>query len=131
MVENGSHWDFQESFAKDHPRKWKFGRPSIAEVLARPADYAEQEEQKFRGRVTNPGYTLLKEQVEEVLATLTDRENKVIRLRFGLDGGHTRTQAQVGQEIGRSRWTASRIERRALKKLRHPSTVQPLKDYLS
>ena len=66
-------------------------------------------------------HRLFKEQVEEALGSLTERERKVISLRKGLDDGRSRTQAQVGQEIGRSRWTVGRIERRALRKLRHPS----------
>jgi RNA polymerase sigma factor (sigma-70 family) len=100
--------------------------PSVEEILTRPADYLERQKE-----VRQSSHRLLKEQVEDVLATLTEKENKVMRLRFGLEDGHFRTQAQVGQEIGRSRWTAGRIEKRALQKLRRPSTVQPLKDYLA
>ena len=65
----------------------------------------------------------LKAQVEEVMSTLTTRERRVLELRFGLEDGRSRTQIEAGKEIGRSRWTVGRIERRAIRKLRHPSTV--------
>ena len=80
--------------------------------------------------VEQGSYQLLREQVEEVLNSLTERERKVMYLRFGLDDGQSRTLTEVGQEIGRSRWTAGRIERRALRKLRHPSRTKTLRDYL-
>jgi RNA polymerase primary sigma factor len=75
-------------------------------------------------------FTLLKEQLEEVLETLTGREEKVLRLRFGLDDGHTRTLEEVGQEFGVTRERIRQIEAKALRKLRHPSRSKKLKDYL-
>lgn len=73
---------------------------------------------------------LLKEQLEEVLDTLTPREEKVLRLRFGLDDGRSRTLEEVGQEFGVTRERIRQIEAKALRKLRHPSRSKKLKDYL-
>ena len=75
-------------------------------------------------------YILLKEQLEEVLETLTPREAKVLRLRFGLDDGRSRTLEEVGQEFGVTRERIRPIEAKALRKLRHPSRSRKLKDYL-
>ena len=75
-------------------------------------------------------YTLLKEQLNEVLATLTDREQKVLRLRFGLDDGRGRTLEEVGKEFNVTRERIRQIEAKALRKLRHPSRSKKLKDYL-
>ncbi len=75
-------------------------------------------------------FILLKEQLEEVLDTLTPREEKVLRLRFGLDDGRTRTLEEVGQEFGVTRERIRQIEAKALRKLRHPSRSKKLKDYL-
>ncbi|NLT95280.1 MAG: RNA polymerase sigma factor RpoD [Clostridia bacterium] len=75
-------------------------------------------------------YTLLKEQLEGVLDTLTPREEKVLRLRFGLDDGRSRTLEEVGQEFGVTRERIRQIESKALRKLRHPSRSRKLKDYL-
>ncbi len=75
-------------------------------------------------------YVLLKEQLEEVLDTLTPREEKVLRLRFGLDDGRSRTLEEVGQEFGVTRERIRQIEAKALRKLRHPSRSRKLKDYL-
>ena len=72
-------------------------------------------------------FTLLKEQLVEVLSTLTDREQKVLRLRFGLDDGRARTLEEVGKEFNVTR---EQIEAKALRKLRHPSRSRKLKDYL-
>lgn len=79
------------------------------------------------GRISE---TLLKEQVELVLAGLTDRERKVFKLRFGLEDGRFQTLVEVGQEIGRSRYTAGRIERSALAKLSLATRTKTLDDYL-
>lgn len=73
---------------------------------------------------------LLKEQLLEVLATLTDREQKVLRLRFGLDDGKARTLEEVGKEFEVTRERIRQIEAKALRKLRHPSRSRKLKDYL-
>jgi len=75
-------------------------------------------------------FTLLKEQLMEVLGTLTDREQKVLRLRFGLDDGRARTLEEVGKEFNVTRERIRQIEAKALRKLRHPSRSRKLKDYL-
>jgi len=75
-------------------------------------------------------FTLLKEQLIEVLDTLTDREEKVLRLRFGLDDGRARTLEEVGREFNVTRERIRQIEAKALRKLRHPSRSKKLKDYL-
>lgn len=75
-------------------------------------------------------FTLLKEQLIEVLDTLTDREQKVLRLRFGLDDGRARTLEEVGKEFSVTRERIRQIEAKALRKLRHPSRSKKLKDYL-
>lgn len=75
-------------------------------------------------------FTLLKEQLSEVLETLTEREQKVLRLRFGLDDGRARTLEEVGREFNVTRERIRQIEAKALRKLRHPSRSRKLKDYL-
>ena len=75
-------------------------------------------------------FTLLKEQLNEVLSTLTEREQKVLRLRFGLDDGRGRTLEEVGKEFNVTRERIRQIEAKALRKLRHPSRSRKLKDYL-
>ncbi|MGX7199248.1 RNA polymerase sigma factor RpoD [Enterococcus nangangensis] len=75
-------------------------------------------------------YELLKEQLEDVLDTLTDREENVLRLRFGLDDGRTRTLEEVGKVFGVTRERIRQIEAKALRKLRHPSRSKQLKDFL-
>ena len=81
-----------------------------------PEDYTENE--------------LLKDEISEVLLTLTEREEKVIRLRFGLEDGRPRTLEEVGQLFGVTRERIRQIEAKALRKLRHPSRSRKLKDYL-
>ena len=76
-------------------------------------------------------YTLLKEQLEEVMGTLTPREAKVLKLRFGLEDGKARTLEEVGKEFKVTRERIRQIEAKALRKLRHPSRSKKLKDYMS
>ena len=76
-------------------------------------------------------YTLLKEQLAEVMQTLTPREAKVLRLRFGLDDGKARTLEEVGKEFDVTRERIRQIEAKALRKLRHPSRSKKLKDYMT
>ena len=75
-------------------------------------------------------FTLLKEQLMEVLDSLTPREKKVLRLRFGLDDGKARTLEEVGKEFNVTRERIRQIEAKALRKLRHPSRSKKLKDFL-
>ena len=75
-------------------------------------------------------YTLLREQLDEVMSTLTPREAKVLRLRFGLDDGKARTLEEVGKEFDVTRERIRQIEAKALRKLRHPSRSKKLKDYM-
>ena len=76
-------------------------------------------------------YTLLREQLEEVMSTLTPREAKVLRLRFGLIDGKARTLEEVGKEFDVTRERIRQIEAKALRKLRHPSRSKKLKDYMT
>ena len=91
-------------------------------------DFIEDEEAPAPAEAAS--FILLKEQLEEVLETLTPREKKVLRLRFGLDDGRARTLEEVGQEFGVTRERIRQIEAKALRKLRHPSRSKKLKDYL-
>ena len=85
-------------------------------VVASPADAAS--------------FQLLKEQVEEVLNTLNDRERRVLQLRFGLEDGRSRTLEEVGREFGVTRERIRQIEAKALRKLRHPTRSRRLKVFL-
>ena len=73
---------------------------------------------------------MLKDEISEVLLTLTEREERVIRLRFGLEDGKSRTLEEVGQMFGVTRERIRQIEAKALRKLRHPSRSRKLKDYM-
>jgi RNA polymerase primary sigma factor len=74
---------------------------------------------------------LLREQMKDILDSLTARERRVLRLRFGLDDGQSRTLEEVGQKLGVTRERVRQIEAKALRKLRHPLRSRKLKDYLS
>ena len=76
-------------------------------------------------------FTLLKEQLMSVLSTLTPREEKVLRLRFGIEDGRTRTLEEVGKEFNVTRARIRQIEAKALRKLRHPSRSKKLRDFLN
>ncbi len=88
------------------------------------------EDQEVQAPAEAAAFELLKEQLEDVLDTLTPREQKVLRLRFGLDDGRTRTLEEVGQVFGVTRERIRQIEAKALRKLRHPMRSKRLKDYL-
>lgn len=88
------------------------------------------EDQDAKAPAEEASYTLLREQLDDVLHTLTDREQKVLRLRFGLDDGRARTLEEVGQKFGVTRERIRQIEAKTLRKLRHPSRSKKLKDYL-
>ncbi|MBA2878935.1 RNA polymerase sigma factor RpoD [Anoxybacillus ayderensis] len=88
------------------------------------------EDQDATSPAEHAAYELLKEQLEDVLDTLTDREENVLRLRFGLDDGRTRTLEEVGKVFGVTRERIRQIEAKALRKLRHPSRSKRLKDFL-
>ncbi len=88
------------------------------------------EDQEAPSPVDAASFSLLREQLEEVLETLTPREKKVLRLRFGLEDGRARTLEEVGQTFGVTRERIRQIEAKALRKLRHPSRSKKLKDFL-
>ena len=84
----------------------------------------------WHGSVRCNSHTMLREQLSDVLSTLTPREEKVLRLRFGLEDGRSRTLEEVGKEFNVTRERIRQIEAKALRKLRHPSRSRKLKDYL-
>lgn len=88
------------------------------------------EDHEARAPAEEASFTLLREQLDEVLKTLTEREQRVLRLRFGLDDGRARTLEEVGQKFGVTRERIRQIEAKTLRKLRHPSRSKKLKDYL-
>lgn len=88
------------------------------------------EDHDARAPAEEASFTLLREQLDEVLKTLTEREQRVLRLRFGLDDGRQRTLEEVGQKFGVTRERIRQIEAKTLRKLRHPSRSKKLKDYL-
>jgi RNA polymerase primary sigma factor len=91
-------------------------------------DFIEDQDALAPGEAA--AFTLLREQLEDVLGTLTQREERVLRLRFGLDDGRSRTLEEVGQIFGVTRERIRQIEAKALRKLRHPSRSKRLKDFL-
>ena len=103
-------------------------------VGLRPGSKHEKKAKDYGLEVMTPAEaaaaTLLKEQLGEVLDTLTDREQKVLRLRFGMNDGRARTLEEVGKEFDVTRERIRQIEAKALRKLRHPSRSRKLKDYL-
>lgn len=88
------------------------------------------EDQEATSPADHAAYEMMKKQLENVLDTLTDREENVLRLRFGLDDGRTRTLEEVGKVFGVTRERIRQIEAKALRKLRHPSRSKQLKDFL-
>ena len=91
-------------------------------------DFIEDEE--ALAPAESASFFLLREQLEDVLSTLTPREKKVLQLRFGLEDGRSRTLEEVGQVFNVTRERIRQIEAKALRKLRHPSRSKKLKDYL-
>ena len=87
--------------------------------------------QFYNRRELTASFTLLKEQLVDVLSTLTPREEKVLKLRFGIEDGRTRTLEEVGKEFNVTRERIRQIEAKALRKLRHPSRSKKLKDFLN
>ena len=94
----------------------KYGKCVEDEVIENPVDYITR--------------VVLREQLDEVLDTLTDREENVLRLRFGLDDGKMRTLEDVGKVFNVTRERIRQIEAKALRKLRHPSRSKPLRDFI-
>jgi RNA polymerase primary sigma factor len=92
-------------------------------------DFIEDQESPAPAEAAS--YELLREQLNEVLRTLTPREEQVLRLRFGLEDGRQRTLEEVGQQFNITRERIRQIEAKALRKLRHPSRSKKLKDYLN
>ena len=102
--------------------------PSVRRKIATLGDFIPDEEAPVPAEAASQ--TLLKEQLADVLKTLTPREEKVLRLRFGLDDGRPRTLEEVGKEFNVTRERIRQIEAKALRKLRHPSRSKKLRDFL-
>ncbi|WP_143812327.1 sigma-70 family RNA polymerase sigma factor, partial [Oenococcus oeni] len=88
------------------------------------------EDNEVESPIESTSDQMLKDQLEEVLGTLTEREENVLRLRFGLEDGKTRTLEEVGRVFGVTRERIRQIEAKALRKLRHPSRSKQLKDFM-
>ncbi len=113
---------------KISPEPWSLETPIGEEDDSHLGDFIQDEHVAVP--VDAATYTLLHEQLMEVLDTLSEREQKVLRLRFGLDDGHPRTLEEVGKEFNVTRERIRQIEAKALRKLRHPSRSKKLRDYL-
>lgn len=98
-----------------------FGYPTVEEILARTPEDVERMHADRNKEIGQQSHQVLKEQVDAVLATLSERERKVLILRFGLEDGKSRTLKEAGEAIGRSARTAGRVETSGLKKLRRSS----------
>jgi RNA polymerase primary sigma factor len=103
--------------------------PVGAEETSSLGDFIEDE--TVPGPADETSRQLLREQMKDILDSLTVRERRVLRLRFGLDDGQSRTLEEVGQKMGVTRERVRQIEAKALRKLRHPLRSRKLKDYLS
>lgn len=130
----------------DYPPLAEIQARSVEDVKRMEAEVAQKRRERLASRVGEPVDTTLtegelqtkhtemfgrlQEQVEKTLSGLDERERLVLRGRFGLEDGSSRTQAELAEEIGRSPRTVRRIERSALQKLRQPSTQRTLKDFL-
>ena len=128
--------EYENLLKKQYEQQLQAGRNAV-EGSVRQAEgaltqYAQQREDEARQAYVRmkQAETELKEQLAEVLGTLTEREQKVLRLRFGLDDGRARTLEEVGKEFNVTRERIRQIEAKALRKLRHPSRSRKLKDYL-
>ena len=108
----------------------ELGREPTPEEIAEEMHMSVERVREILKPADAAAFTMLKEQLEDVLSTLTDREQKVLRLRFGLDDGRARTLEEVGKEFNVTRERIRQIEAKALRKLRHPSRSRKLKDYL-
>ena len=137
MVDSAGNYPCNCGSGKNHPYSGAHGGndqqahscQQTAAAGTRAGTYAGRN----RGRNEDAGGTCagnLKEQLEEVLGTLTEREQKVLTLRFGLEDGRARTLEEVGKEFNVTRERIRQIEAKALRKLRHPSRSRKLKDYL-
>jgi len=98
------------------------------EKIKHLGDFIEDEDSPAPPKIAS--HTLLKEQLDGVLKTLTQREKRVLELRFGITDGHPHTLEEVGREFGVTRERIRQIEAKALRKLRHPSRSKKLRDYL-
>ena len=106
-----------------------FERVKLARHLERPYTLDFIEDQGAMAPSDAASHQLLKEQVEDVLDSLTGRERRVLQLRFGLEDGRSRTLEEVGREFGVTRERIRQIEAKALRKLRHPSRARLLKAF--
>lgn len=121
---------FQKIIAEDKLMFSIFGYPPVQEILDRTPEEIQRRKEGMQAQMESASHALLREQVEGVLASLTERERLVIEQRFGLEDGRSRTPKEVGQALNRSDRTVRRIEHGALQKLRSPDISRRLRDYL-